>query len=189
MKKEDARLYFANMRNQLTQVEYENLCLKLFQQFQKIDLSNINCIHLFLTIHNRKEPDTFIIRDWLKTSYPQIKLVLPKTDFTDHSMQSYTDDADLELAINAFGLTEPIAGNEADANEIDLVLLPLLAFDKQGCRVGYGKGFYDRFIATCKPNVQLVGLSFFDPADKIDDLDEFDKKMTACITPTGVIRF
>lgn len=70
-----------------------------------------------------------------------------------------------------------------------MVLIPLLAFDKKGYRVGYGKGFYDRFLADCRPDVVKVGLSVFEPIDEIADLNEFDIKMDFCITPNRVWQF
>ena len=62
---------------------------------------------------------------------------------------------------NKWNVPEPVDGFEIDANKIDVVFIPLLAFDDQGHRVGYGKGYYDAFLASCKPDVIKVGLSFF----------------------------
>jgi len=104
-------------------------------------------------------------------------------------MQSFIDDKDLILQNNDFDIPEPISGNQVEATEIDLILIPLLAFDTAGYRVGYGKGFYDRFMAICKPSTLFVGLSFFDPVNGIDDLNEFDMKMHSCITPAQIYNF
>lgn len=51
--------------------------------------------------------------------------------------------------LNDFGIEEPSGGTEVDEEDIDMVLVPLLAFDTQGNRVGYGKGYYDRFLKNC----------------------------------------
>jgi 5-formyltetrahydrofolate cyclo-ligase len=67
--------------------------------------------------------------------------------------------------------------------------MPLLIFDKQGNRVGYGKGFYDRFLQKCSPNALKVGICLEKPIEQIEDLNEFDVKMDVCITPFGVWRF
>jgi len=189
MKKGEIRKLFTEKRNQLTQVEYDDLCQKLLHRFQQFDLSEVKCLHLFLPILKRKEPNTLLIRDWLKTHHPEIKIVYPQTNFTDHSMQSFVDDKDLTLENSGYDIPEPISGNQIEATEIDLILIPLLAFDKCGYRVGYGKGFYDRFMSQCRPDTQFIGLSLFDAVDRIDDLDEFDMPMHFCITPNYLYKF
>ncbi|WCT12374.1 5-formyltetrahydrofolate cyclo-ligase [Mucilaginibacter jinjuensis] len=189
MKKEEIRKLFVQKRNQLTEVEYGVLCQKLFCQFRQFDLSEVRCIHLFLPIVKRKEPNTLLIRDWLKVNHPEIKIVYPKTNFTDHSMQSFADDESLVIKNNGYDIPEPVSGNQIPVDQIDLILIPLLAFDKCGYRVGYGKGFYDRFMAQCRPDTQFVGLSLFEAIGKIEDLDEYDMPMHACITPDYLYKF
>ena len=76
-----------------------------------------------------------------------------------------------------------------DEKEIDLVLVPLLCFDKKGFRVGYGKGFYDRFLSKCRSDVLKIGLSYFKPVEKIEDVRDFDVALDYCITPKGVWHF
>jgi 5-formyltetrahydrofolate cyclo-ligase len=181
--KAELRTKYTNKRNQLTQAEYEMLNQQLLQQFKQLDLSGVNCVHLFLPIIKRREPDTFLIRNWLIANYPDIKRVFPKANFADNTLQNYADDHQLELATNAYGIPEPIAGNRVEVSIIDMVLVPLLAFDNQGYRVGYGKGFYDRFMATCRPDTRFIGLSLFDPVDQIDDINEWDRKIDLCLSP------
>lgn len=189
MTKQQLRKQFIAKRQQLSVVEYDELNQLLLQQFQQLDLTGVFCLHLFLPMRERKEPDTFLIREWLKINRPHIKVVFPKADFDTHGMQSFADDDALQLAVNAFDIPEPIAGNEVPAAKINLMIVPLLAFDKQGYRVGYGKGFYDRFMAQCKPGTQFIGLSFFAPVELIDDVDEFDVRMNACITPLQLYKW
>ena len=74
-------------------------------------------------------------------------------------------------------------------NEIDLVLVPLLAFDKNGYRVGYGKGYYDKFLSNCRPDVIKIGLSFFDAVDEIEDIDDYDLPLNFCVTPQRLYDF
>lgn len=73
--------------------------------------------------------------------------------------------------------------------KIDMVLVPLLAFDKMGNRVGYGKGFYDRFLAECKISCKRIGISFFDPIEKIEEVDGNDISLTDCLTPSQLFNF
>ena len=93
------------------------------------------------------------------------------------------------LAINNYGIPEPTEGNQLIESEFDIVFTPLLAFDIQGNRVGYGKGFYDRFISKCNSNCQFIGLSLFDEFTEIEDVNNEDIKLNACITPSKIIYF
>lgn len=183
--KQQLRQQYLQQRQQLSVDEYDALNKKLLSEFQKLDLTGINCIHLFLPMKENNEPDTYAIRDWLKVSHPHIKIVFPQTNFKTLTMRSFADDADLKLEVNKYGITEPVRGNEVNTSAIDLVILPMLIFDKQGYRVGYGKGFYDRFCAQCKPGTKFIGLSLFDPVESIDDVNEYDVWMYSCLTPNG----
>lgn len=189
MKKADLRQQYLIKRQQLTLAEYEKLNEQLLQGFQQLDLSGIRGIHLYLPIKHHKEPDTFQIRHWLQQEHPEILRIFPRADFADQSMQHYADDEELELVENGFGIPEPIFGNLVNMDQINLIIVPLLAFDLQGFRVGYGKGFYDRFLAKCSPSCWIVGLSYFDPVKKIEDNDFYDIPMHNCITPRKIWEF
>ncbi|MDY6994028.1 MAG: 5-formyltetrahydrofolate cyclo-ligase, partial [Pseudomonadota bacterium] len=73
--------------------------------------------------------------------------------------------------------------------DINLVLCPLLAFDKKGFRVGYGKGFYDRFFQKCQPNAIKVGLSFEEAVEHIEDINQYDIPLNYCVTPKKLYVF
>ena len=90
---------------------------------------------------------------------------------------------------NTWGVPEPQNGLPVPNSEIDVVFIPLLAYDKKGHRVGYGKGFYDRFLSKCRPETIKVGLSFFEPEALIENLDPTDIPLDFCVTPHQVYRF
>ena len=90
---------------------------------------------------------------------------------------------------NRFNILEPLNGDVIPPEMLDLIFVPLLAFDRKGFRVGYGRGFYDRYLPACRRDVVKVGFSFFDPVDKIDDINEFDVPLNLCITPTCIYEF
>ena len=96
---------------------------------------------------------------------------------------------DTSFTTNTFGLTEPKNGEEINANEIDIVFVPLFIFDLRGYRVGYGKGFYDKFLASCKNDVIKIGFCYFEPIEKIDDTNNFDIPLNYCITPHNIYEF
>jgi 5-formyltetrahydrofolate cyclo-ligase len=173
----------------LSPSEYAECNNGLAEQFKNLSLANIKCISLFLPMLERREPDTFLLIDWVKQNYPNIQLTFPQSDFATNSMIHFADDPELEIDSNNYGIPEPIAGNKIDNRQIDMVIAPLLVFDKRGYRVGYGKGFYDRFMAQCKPQTQFIGLSFFEPVDIIEDLDQYDIALHQCLTPKRIWLF
>lgn len=187
--KQQIRKQYLQKRASLSVDEYVQLNQRLLHRFATVDLEGIKCIHIYRPIIARKEPDTLLLIQWLKHEHPDIKLVYPKTDFENLSMTSFLDDEELDVAENHWGITEPTSGNTVDAGQIDMVIGPLLAFDVNGYRVGYGKGFYDRFMAQCAPQTLFVGLSFFEPVPAISDIDGYDIALHMCITPDKTYRF
>ena len=110
-------------------------------------------------------------------------MAVPRIDIHTGEMHHiHFDDASL-LISNAFGIDEPADGKIISEDDIDLVLIPLLAFDENGFRAGYGKGYYDRFLARCRKDVIKIGFSFFEPVDEIEDIDQFDISLNYCVTP------
>jgi len=89
---------------------------------------------------------------------------------------------------NQYGIPEPVDGIEVPVSKIDVIFVPLLAYDLDGNRVGYGKGFYDKFLSKCKPEALKIGLSFFEPEDKIISSPN-DVRLDYCVTPSATIRF
>ena len=90
---------------------------------------------------------------------------------------------------NAYNIPEPVDGLEVPVIKMDVVFVPLLAFDVKGNRVGYGKGFYDKFLSECKPETIKIGLSFFDAEEIIEDASEKDIQLDYCVTPNRIYKF
>jgi 5-formyltetrahydrofolate cyclo-ligase len=128
--------------------------------------------------------------DWLRFSNPGIQLVYPKINPVDYSMQHILQEEDTYFEVNQYGIPEPINGNVEVKNfEFDVVFVPLLAIDFHGYRVGYGKGFYDRFMKNCKESCLFIGLNIFDNQIEIDDLNEYDIPLDYCISPNRLHKF
>lgn len=183
--KQECRVRFKFMRDQLTEVEYARLNLQLLENFKQLSLilTDVRYLHTYLPIVKNKEPNTLLIIEYLKVNWPHIGIVVPKSDLTNNIMTHHLLDSEQELISNKWGINEPAAGKLIKEQLIDMVLLPLLAFDMGGTRVGYGKGYYDRFLVNCKPDVRKIGLSLFDPVDKIIDGESHDIPLDFCITP------
>lgn len=158
--------------------------------FQEINLNGIKFLHVFLPIKKQNEIDTFLIIRRLQIEFPFINIVVSRSDLGSFEMQHFILE-EQNLVKNKWGILEPSpeSRREVQPEEIDLVIIPLLVFDKQGNRVGYGKGFYDRFLQKCSPNALKVGICLEDSIELIEDLNEFDVKMDICITPNGIWKF
>ncbi|WP_316770212.1 5-formyltetrahydrofolate cyclo-ligase [Pedobacter frigiditerrae] len=186
MLKSALRKQALNQRNALTKENLQSLNEKLLAQFKKLDLSNIESLHIFLPIIHQREPDTFLIIDWLQQQHPAIEIVVPKADFKTSIMNHYSYLNKEDLLNNHYHIPEPQKAKPFSGTP-DMVIVPLLAFDKKGYRVGYGKGFYDRFLSGL--TTLKIGLSFFDAVEEINDVHLNDIRLDKCITPTAIIDF
>lgn len=187
--KKELRQEYKVKRCQLAEEVELELNKKLLLQFKEIDLSMVKFMHIFLPIEKYHEPDTYSLINYIRASFPEITIVVSRSNFDDCSMQHFILDEQTRFETNRWGILEPIAGVEISPTAIDLIIVPLLVFDLEGHRVGYGKGFYDRFFSTCKSTVQRVGLSFFDPVAVILDKNEHDIQLTKAITPYNMYSF
>jgi 5-formyltetrahydrofolate cyclo-ligase len=94
-----------------------------------------------------------------------------------------------EFANSLWEIPEPLGGNVLAPTDFDIVLIPLLAFDVAGNRVGYGKGFYDRYLLNCRPDCLKIGISLSDPVDLIDDIESYDIPLDIAICPAKLYDF
>jgi 5-formyltetrahydrofolate cyclo-ligase len=185
MRKEEVRQSFLDKRMALSPEETARLNEQLVDQFFRYTrLENIHVIHCYLPI----APDTRLIINRLRKDHPTIRISIPKMNAADRLMEHFYFVNEDQLLVNRWGIPEPVYGVSTLASEIDLVIVPLLAFDEQGHRVGYGKGFYDKFLPNCKADCQKTGISFFGPVI-IDDINHHDQKLTNVITPEKQYQF
>ena len=189
MTKNTLRRIYKEKRKQISSKEKQIWTDLILINFQKLELPFINCVHTYLAIGNQNEIETDNIIRFLKFIYPGITTVVPKINLDEGEMKHYIFNDDVEMKANDFGIIEPIKGEKIDARQIDLVLTPLLAVDCVGFRVGYGKGFYDKFLRQCRRDVIKIGLSFFEPVELIEDINSFDIPLNYCITPNSVYSF
>ncbi len=189
MDKASLRKLYTQKRSELSSFQIGEASATVAQNFAKLSLAGIKYLHAFYPIVGKAEMDSLKIIEWLRETQPEINLVLSKSDLKNHSLSHFIWEEDTPLAINSWGITEPEHGELVESGQLDMILVPLLVFDKRGNRVGYGKGFYDRFLSQCRPDVQKVGLSFFDPIEEISDANQFDITLDVCITPNKIWQF
>ena len=188
MTKADARRDFLQKRAALPEGEYHQLNFQLYQQFfSLIDLSGVRCLHIFLPIEGKREVDTWPIIDRLRREHEHIRLSIPKVNGSE--LENFYFEGIHQLKKNKWGIMEPEQGVPTPTDKIDMVIVPLLAFDKLGNRVGYGKGFYDRFLVECRFGCKRVGLSLFQPIEKIEDANENDVALSSCVNSERLYNF
>ena len=182
----------ANILEKRETLSDENKCALLqsvIDQLNSFDFTNIHTVHIYLPIKSKNEIDTFPIIRFLKLIKPEIQLVIPRSNFKTFEMQNILYDGSTVLSENNFGIMDPVNGTVIPYNDIDMVICPLLTFDKKGYRVGYGKGFYDRFLVQCRADVVKFGLSYFEPIEVIEDIDSHDVKLNYAISPSKLWKF
>jgi 5-formyltetrahydrofolate cyclo-ligase len=150
--------------------------------FQYLTELHIKTVLAYYPITKQKEPNIFN----LLASNENFKVYLPKINDQNLHAIAYTKE---NLKPGNWGLTEPAGKEITNYQILDAVLVPLLCADKQGNRVGYGKGYYDRFIAKHNLQKKAIGISLFEPLDNLLETDEWDVPLKKLITPTKVYEF
>jgi len=187
VKKKALRLSFKNKRSAFSNKEVQNLSMNLANQVLKLNIWNHNNFHVYFPIEKNNEIDTKLIIQVIQAKDKNV--ILPKLNLGNKSFLNFLlTDATL-LKENEFGIVEPQSGIQIDESQIEVVFVPLLCFDTMGHRVGYGGGYYDRFLKKCPANTIKIGLSFFDPIEKITNTNNTDIKMNQCITPNKIYNF
>ena len=189
MLKKDVRKLFCDKRNALTETEKLKADDLLLIQFQTVDLPFLQAAFSYWPIEENNEPNTHLFTEFLRFRNPEIKLAYPVSDFATRTMTAIAVDIDTGFTKRELDIFEPDEGEPLLPEELDLVMIPLLAFDITGNRVGYGMGFYDKYLAGCREDCIKVGFSYFEPLDIISDCTEFDVPLNLCITPQNVYVF
>ena len=183
MLKIEARKIYKEKRLALSEKERMKLDDLMLIQFQSAEIPFLESLLTYWPIEENNEPDTHLFTAFLKFGNPELKVCYTVSDFITGTMQAAITDIDTPFIKTGLNIFEPQSKDFLPAAEINMVFVPLLAFDNNGFRVGYGKGFYDKWIAGCQPGCIKVGFSYFEPIEAIDGLHEFDLPLNLCITP------
>jgi 5-formyltetrahydrofolate cyclo-ligase len=188
MTKKELRNLYLNKRIALSVQEKDKLEDLILIQFQSAGIDLPDMMMSYICSATNNEYDPVLVERFSRFRNPFLSIAYPVIGPAD-SMEAVVPGEDEKFRSNKFGIKEPEDGNIVDPVNIDLILVPLLAFDQKGYRVGYGKGYYDRFLRNCRENVLKIGFSFFPAEEVISDINEFDVPLDLCITPGSVYDF
>lgn len=180
---------YLEKRNAISSKEKLKLDDLLLIQFQRLSFSDVHTLLSFWPMPHSNEPNTILFSSYLRHTIPDLQIAYPVSDFDSHTMQAVSINEDTIYQQNKYHITEPQNGEKIEATDIDLIFVPLVICDEKGFRVGYGKGFYDRFLANCREDVLKVGFSYFQPVENIKDVHKFDIPLDYCITTDSVYEF
>jgi|TARA_B100000497_G_C7594614_1_gene357463 5-formyltetrahydrofolate cyclo-ligase len=174
-------------RKSLSDQEHLALSQAIQENFlQSISLSGIKNIALYMPANNEVSLDLLNkeISIYNKISIPVVK--------PNKQLQFIKPKTDCEFTLNQFNILEPTEGIEVEVNSHDLIIVPSVGVDKNGFRLGYGGGYYDRVFADHQSSLKkplLIGLLF--SFQKINDAfgESHDMKFDHVFTELGEERF
>ena len=182
------RTFYKELRAALSAEEREQMSLLISRHVIDFlsDRKGLNHFHLFFPIPKQLEINTYPIRAYLEELGGNI--YTSKVDAGSLNMKTLLLKPNTKFQLDSWGIPVPeeyeIAANEL----IQVVFVPLLAYDQKGNRIGFGKGYYDVFLASLESSVLKVGLSFFSPELSIPS-ELHDIPLDYCITPENIITF
>ena len=174
------------LRMKLLKEEIYDLSDKIFSILKTIPVWEKNTYHLFISSKQKNEVETKKILSYL---YDLGKVVVTSKMLPDKKLIHLRVNQSTRFIQNDYNILEPDSSEEILPTDLDVVIIPLLCFDKNGNRVGYGGGYYDKFLSKTKNAVIKIGLSFFEPVDQIDGITELDVPLDICVTSEKVYDF
>lgn len=187
MNKKELRQKYKQLRATLSLEQQEEKSLAIANKLLELSVWDKSYFHIFLPILEMHEVDTEYILHLL--SGKDKNIIISRSDFASREMTHFLLTDSTKIRKNQYNIPEPVDGIEIPDSKIEVVFVPLLVFDVEGNRVGYGKGFYDKFLAKCNPETIKIGLSFFAPEPVFSDIFENDVRLDYCVTPEMVYTF
>ena len=180
--KDELRKKYKSLRKNLSGFQKNTYSKTIFNKcVSQFKLENKN-ISVFIPITKFNEIDT-----WYFLNNLNAKFYLPVVQSKILKHIKYENRTQLKMS--EWGILEPKHGEEVNPNSFDFVIVPLLAYDLKGNRVGYGAGFYDTFLKDCNPNCVFIGVSFFESELELIETYSADIPLHYCITPNKVYQF
>ena len=186
MKKADLRKKYKDLRASLSEDQIEDKSIAIANKALELDIWNFSFYHIFLPINRLKEINTEYLLSILNGKDKHI--VVSRIDPESDRLVNFLLTDNTAIKISRWGIPEPVDGIEVDLKKIEVVFVPLLAYDLYGNRVGYGKGYYDKLLEECNKDCLKIGLSFFEPESFIES-EKHDMQLTHCITENKIHLF
>jgi 5-formyltetrahydrofolate cyclo-ligase len=187
MTKKELRRIYRERRHALPAEEFTRLEKLVVDRLLELPaLRKGNNVHTYLPLRNKREIDTWPVVRWLWMQKKMVSVPALARDMPVMECVELNETDQLELV--QWGLEEPLVKRKTHPENIDTAIVPLLCFDANGHRVGYGKGYYDRFFAVA-PQCLKIGLSLFGPVAAIADINNMDVPLDMCVTPDKVYMF
>lgn len=185
MNKKDLRKHYKQLRRSFTSQEIDDLSKQMFKFFHDSNFSKLNNFHVFISIEKLFEVNTnhFIEYFWKNNK----QVIVPKMKAENLMHCSCNSNTIFEK--NGWGINEPKECLNFPIKDIELVLVPMLICDFKGNRVGYGGGFYDKFLAECRDDIIKLGINFFEPISEEIPTYKTDIPLDYLLTPNGIIDF
>lgn len=185
MTKSELRKIYTSQRKELSSEQVGEISLQILKNLITMDIWENSVFHVFVPITKNHEINTFLLIDYLFTQ--QKTVVVPKVQGLE--MLSCKIAPDVNWITGKFGVSEPVEYEIIDPERIKVVFVPMLICDKKGNRVGYGGGYYDRFLKKLSPEVLKIGLNFFSPISEIKEVEIFDIALDYCVTGEEIVSF
>ena len=186
MTKNELRKGFLKKRKDLSEEDLAKISEQIINNFLN-DFSIKGLVHIFLPIKHFNEINTWPLVD--KLFELKVEVASSIVDFETMNLSHLKLTDSTSFMINEWGVPEPKAGENVDPERIDMVIIPLVVCDLSGYRIGYGQGFYDKFLSECSDNVIKVGFTIFEPVEAIEDIESHDVALDSCVSPNEVYQF
>lgn len=182
--KQQIREKLLKRRSDLGREEYQTKSDQIIQNLGKLpEFKKASTIHCYVSMNERNEVNTHsLIKDLVNSDK---RLAVSVTNFEEGTLSHRYLEKFEDLQQNKWGVLEPVEGKEAEVRELDLIIVPMVGGDEDKNRIGYGKGFYDRFLQ--KADCVTIGLLFDCCLVESIPVESFDVALQKCITETKII--
>lgn len=177
--KQQWRKQLLESRESLSLEEWESTSEKIIERLKQSSFfKKAKTVHCYVSMNERREVNTHpLIKEMIAGGK---KVVTPVTNFKDGTLSHVALTSFDDLSPNKWGVLEAENGEEADISKLDLVIVPMAGGDEACNRMGYGKGFYDRFLKDV--SCPKIGLCFEQNIIKQVPVEPFDVPLDGIIT-------